>query len=474
MESPGLNGCSPEAATSGPADRRRRAILLGIGAAALGGCVGARPDLLRLYEPSSERHERVPPVVLIPGLLGSRLRRTDTAAEAWPGPPLSWLAQSFGGLELAVPGAPSPAAELEPAGLTDSAVGRDFYGRILSVLIVAGGYVRGVPGQKPPDTRPCVYTLDYDWRQDNVSTAMRLEALIDQIRLDHGRPDLRVDVIAHSMGGLVVRYYARYGTADVLDGNDFPVTLAGEKKLRRVVLLGTPNLGSVRALHSLVTGFPVGPVKVPPEIVATMPSAYQLLPHAINDWIITPDGRSLERDQFDVEIWRRFRWGVFDPDVRRRVAGRYGGARRLEALEQATHVYLERARRFTWSLTVPVPGSRLRFAAFGGVCRPTPARVIVEEISGESVVRFYPGEVRSRSGGRSSDELMIEPGDGTVTKASLLGRHELDPRIPRHRYANVELDYPVFLCEEHSQLTGNPSFQDNLLHYLLSADGAPV
>jgi hypothetical protein len=28
----------------------------------------------------------------------------------------------------------------------------------------------------------------------------------------------------------------------------------------------------------------------------------------------------------------------------------------------------------------------------------------------------------------------------------------------------------VFLCEEHRHLTGNPSFQDNLLHALLSVD----
>jgi hypothetical protein len=240
-----------------------------------------------------------------------------------------------------------------------------------------------------------------------------------------------------------------------------------------VVFLGTPNLGSIRALHSLVTGFTVGPVKVPPEIVATMPSAYQLLPHAINDWIMTPQGRSLDRDQFDVEIWQRFGWGVFDPAVRRRVESR-AGSRQLEALEEATGTYLERARRFTWSLTVPIPGSRLRFAAFGGVCRPTPARVVVEEFDGESHVRFFPDQLRTVARDHSVRQLMLEPGDGTVTKASLLGRHELDPRIPRHRYANVELDYPVFLCEEHSQLTGNPAFQDNLLHYLLSADREPL
>jgi hypothetical protein len=30
------------------------------------------------------------------------------------------------------------------------------------------------------------------------------------------------------------------------------------------------------------------------------------------------------------------------------------------------------------------------------------------------------------------------------------------------------LDYPLFLCERHDQMTGNVTFQDNLLHALLS------
>ena len=65
---------------------------------------------------------------------------------------------------------------------------------------------------------------------------------------------------------------------------------------------------------------------------------------------------------------------------------------------------------------------------------------------------------------------MLEPGDGTVTKASLLARESLDPTVPRHEYSHFPLDYAFFLCERHDRLTGNPSFQDNLLHALLSVD----
>ena len=65
---------------------------------------------------------------------------------------------------------------------------------------------------------------------------------------------------------------------------------------------------------------------------------------------------------------------------------------------------------------------------------------------------------------------MLEPGDGAVTKASLLARESLDPMVPRHKWSFFPLHYPLFLCAEHSQLTTNLFFQDNLLNFLLNRD----
>ena len=442
-------------------------------ACALGACGTPRPDLARLYRTEAARADQ-PPVIVIPGLLGTRLVDPATGEEVWPGRLFSLFDRSHAGLALPVPGSPIATRDLVPGGITDRAAGRDFYGNILEVLSQSGGYVPGEPGTRVTDARPRLYVFTYDWRRDNVETARRLDDFIEAIRRDHRRPDLRVDVVAHSMGGLITRYYARYGTSDVLDSNEFPVDLAGEAKLRRVALLGTPNLGSAEALHSFIEGFRVGPGRVATEYVATMPSAYQLFPHAITQWIVTSDGKELARDQFERDIWRRFGWSIFDDRVRVRIEAAIAdpehAAKHLSALEAAFDRYIERARRFTWSLTVPTPGSELRFAAFGGDCDMTPARLVVEEHQGDSVVRLRPRDLAARHEHLDYEALMLEPGDGTVTKASLLGRHVLDPRIPRHRYANVELGRYVFLCESHSQLTGNITFQDNLLDYLLSAD----
>ena len=317
----------------------------------------------------------------------------------------------------------------------------------------------------------CSYTT---WRQDNVNSARKLSRFIEQIRLDYADPSLKVDLVAHSMGGLIARYYLRYGEHDTLDDNEFNVNLHGADRVRRVILLGTPNLGSVSALHSFIKGFKIGARAVPTESLATMPSAYQLFPHALNDWIVTIAGKPLNRDLFDIEFWRRFQWSIFDPRVRARIIQRYDneaeGTAYLELLERYFDKHLERARRFTWSLTVPLPAQPYQLIVMGGDCKLTPARIIVEEVNGISEIRLWPREIKRSNTAVDYDLLMLEPGDGTVTKASLLARESLDPSIPRHKWVSFPLDYPIFLCESHTSLTSNATFQDSLLNTLLSLD----
>jgi pimeloyl-ACP methyl ester carboxylesterase len=435
-------------------------------------CAGARPDLRRLYEFGAVGPQ--PPVVVIPGILGSRLREERTGAELWPG---SLWSVALGAKEhLALPFDPrtlAPLAEARPDGLFEAALGTDFYGEILRTLEHAGGYRRAQAGTPVDPARRHYYVFAYDWRQDNVRTAGKLDALIEQIRRDYGDAALKVDIVAHSMGGLVTRYFLRYGAEDVLPvlhRDDFKVSDAGAGKVRTAILLGTPNLGSVNSLHGFIEGAAVGLRRIPTEVLATMPSVFQLFPHPINDWLIDLRGEPLDRDVFDVELWRRFEWSVFGNAAGARLRARHDAAY-VDALQRLFEAHLERARRFVWSLSVrPERDAGVRIVVFGGDCSLTPARLLVEETEDDSAVRLYPDDIARPQPGIDYARLMLEPGDGQVTKPSLLAREKLDPTAERHRWLFFPLAYSFFLCEEHQKLTGNINFQDNLLNVLLSRE----
>jgi pimeloyl-ACP methyl ester carboxylesterase len=431
-----------------------------------------RPDLGRLYSTAAQSPDRTP-VILIPGLFGSKLRDRATGVEVWPG---GWRSVLFGDYaELALDFDPATLEvrpdDLEAYALAESVLGQDFYGPIVSTLVDFGGYVRASPGAPARPGERRLYLFPYDWRQDNVEQARGLEALIDAIRADYADPLLRVDIVAHSMGGLIARYYLRYGPRDVLDGMPSLVSLHGASRVRKLILLGTPNFGAVSALHGYLAGESIGLGRIAPEVLATLPSGYQLFPHPLATWLVDASGRALADDVFDPATWQRYGWGVHDTEVAARVRATHDGddAYLVDLRSYFAH-RLERARRFAWMLSTPEPATPIRYVLFGGNCTLTPARIAVEAGSGVARTYLRPQDLPEAAARESLAAAMLEPGDGRVTKPSLLARETLDPTAPQHEESFLPVAYHFFLCERHDQLTGNISFQDNLLNVLLTPD----
>ena len=433
-----------------------------------------KPNLEKLYS-IQKGNPAQPPVILIHGITGSRLRDKSTNVEIWPGPVKNILFSNYSYLLNKI----NPETlEIEPSkylvsGITDRAVGQDFYGKIRDTLIDIGGYSPAKLDQAIKKQQS-LYIFSYDWRQDNVKSAQELHAFIQAIKTKHKQDNLKVDIVAHSMGGLIARYYIRYGTVDVLDDNDFPVNNIGANNVRKVILLGTPNFGAISTVNALHNGEKVGLKRMPATTLASFPSMYQLLPHALNDWLLDINGNKLKRDIFDINFWRDMELGIFEPQRRKYLQSLNSNkddSNSFETLVKFMQKQLERARRFTWSLTVPLPETKVSYIVFGGNCELTPARALIEEIEPENfVMHFAPREIQNPVSGVDYDQLLLEPGDGRVTKASLLARQSFDPTVRRHKYSNFPMDYSLFLCEKHDKLTGNISFQDNLLNVLLNAD----
>ena len=113
------------------------------------------------------------------------------------------------------------------------------YADVLDLLDCAG-YEPGVG----KGLRYAVYA--YDWRRDLVESARGLALRLEGLARAMEDPAARFHIVGHSMGGLVARYYLRYGSAEL--AADAPVTWAGARRIASVVLAATPNGGCIPAL----------------------------------------------------------------------------------------------------------------------------------------------------------------------------------------------------------------------------------
>ena len=445
-----------------------------------GGCVPAsrkQPPLVDLYD-HAHRNDQ-PPLIVIPGAFGSRLLDTRSGQEVWPRSSTKLLFSSYKGLEVEIDEATLTPADgtIRPYRIFRQGLGRDFYGQILDTLEEAGGYRRRYPGDPVEPRQRNYYVYLYDWRLDNVAALPGLHRMIRQIRSDYGDPSLQVDILAHSNGGLLARYYARFGTSDLLDGGPRPEpSYAGAPAIRRLLLVGTPNLGSMQPVLSHVRGEEMGLRKIPAEIVATISGAPQLMPHPAIPWLMDMNGNVIEADVFDTASWRRLKWSIFDPEVRDRTIRRKGGGatgrRYLQTLERYLEKQLTRGRNFMLLMARETDNRDVRPYLFGGDCDATVARLIVEEVRGKMLARENAGKLIKPLPGVDYRDLIHDPGDSVVTRNSLLGVCE------RRLMPGFEAPQPpvathaVFLCEQHQFLTGNPLFQNNLLHTLFNDTGA--
>ncbi len=191
--------------------------------------VAHTPDLRAIYdEPAQKIGDHRNPVILIPGILGSRLVDEPSGRV---------VRGAFSG-DYADPEDPEgarllalPMAEVAPlAGLRDDVppdgvlakvevslfglpVALKAYVDILLTLAV-GDYADSTLGESGAvDYRGRHYTcsqFDYDWRRDLAENAARLARRIDDVRAHVQRrrgtaEPVKVDIVAHSMGGLLAR-----------------------------------------------------------------------------------------------------------------------------------------------------------------------------------------------------------------------------------------------------------------------------
>ncbi len=462
--------------------------LWGIALVTLVGCVQLKPNpyLASIYEtPAQHNRPDRNPVIVIPGILGTTLVYPQTQTMVWGafGGDSVNPERPDGARMLALPmGVGRPFKSLKDSVIPDGALERfqvslwglpvflNAYVHILSTL-GSGGFideqlVKANALDYGDDHFTC-FQFDYDWRRDNVENAKRLHGFIEekktqvqeeiQRRFEIEDYDVKFDIVAHSMGGLITRYYLRYGAKDLpADGSNPTVTWAGAEHVSRAILVGTPNAGSQNALYQLVHGtrFAMFLPGVAPAILGTMPSVYQLMPRGRHKTVTNDEtGEPLE-DLFDPSVWQKMRWGLASQDQDEVLAMLLPAvkdptARRKIALDHQRKCLL-RARQFTEALDTPVsPPDGLELYLFAGDAEPT-----------ASHARFDPATGKLWISGTS-------PGDGTVTRDSATMDERLGrPWTPRLQ-SPVHWRQVFFIFNDHLGMTQDDAFSDNVLYLLL-------
>jgi len=436
------------------------------------GCAGNHePNLALLYHDWASQKEGRPPLVGIHGLMGSEIVDPGTGEILWG--ELKDLFQGSADMRLALPIGPDQKTDLIPGTSIKKIGGMEIYSGIVETLTQMGGYTKASePGSTP--TAP-FFPFAYDWRLSCAENAGHLATFIASIQERYHDRSLKVDIVAHSMGGLVARYYILYGGRDVLDEKNRGTTYAGAANVRKLVMLGTPNMGSAEALLALIEGKRVGLARIHPELIATMPSMVELMPSPSEHVLVTAGGEPTSLDIYDIETWKRQRWGIFDPASEPGILRRYQAVHPLTSDEEArgflralqSHfcLLLQRAEAFHQALEAdPIPAS-VQMLLLGGDCKPTLRRLVVEPEKGRWKVRRNPADVRHSIKGVDLWPLYYGPGDGDVTKSSLLAEVPANALCAPH----TDLPYAVsgFICEDHRDLVKNWTFRDNLLNFLL-------
>jgi pimeloyl-ACP methyl ester carboxylesterase len=309
------------------------------------------------------------------------------------------------------------------------------------------------------------FQFAYDWRRDLVESAKKLDAFIkekkgyveQEIKKRFGITDhnVKFDIVAHSMGGLVARYYLRYGTQDLpTDGSLPQLTWAGSRYVNHVVLVGTPNGGAMDAFLKLVDGYKPALFLpyYPPAIIGTMPSLYEMLPRSRHGILLDNRSRPVT-DILDPELWRKNGWGLVNPQqdiVLKQLLPQLANPeeRRQIAFEYLTKA-LKRAKQLAAAMDVPaVPPESLQYYVVVGDAKVTAAVAHFDQNGKIAVIKNGPG-------------------DGVVLRSSAL----MDERGPENQISRlispINWKQVIFLFSDHRNITNDPAFTDNLLYILL-------
>jgi hypothetical protein len=230
--------------------------------------VNYQPFLIEPW-PSNLTEKKIKPVIIVPGIISSYLNKNEPdLPEAWP----NILKMSVPGddsylydLSLNQSGWPDE-VNIKPTDIFRTVANQDVFSGLIEELEKAGYKENENLFVFPYDWRLAVRWIAGDSPLPNTAT---LKNKIAEVLTSTGAD--KVNIIAHSMGGLVAKTYMQ---------------MYGQDKIDTFIDIGTPHYGSPKALKMLMFGDDMGfsykvieanPITIK-NISQNMPSVFDLLP----------------------------------------------------------------------------------------------------------------------------------------------------------------------------------------------------
>ena len=427
--------------------------------AAAGSLASSRIDLQHFKAGQGDRT----PVILIHGLWGAELRsKTEKSDRIWGD--FSCFAPTAEKKFAAMALSPDANSNIAPLAAADilrrvhcNFFGWDFsidvYSGILDFLQTLGFVPEKTP--LPPGNHYCtLFIYYYDWRKSIDENAAGLAEFIDEKKAylerqfkdcpKHRGKEVRFDLIGHSMGGLIARYYAEYGLQK-LGGKNDPLPQRnwyGSGNIRKLIMIGTPNSGYVDTLWEMVNGVrfdPAAPI-CPAGVLSTFPSYYQMLPD-VSDLTVKFAENSKAADIFDINLWQKYQWGLLaDNQFNRQLLAKMFPAlpekERNAAAAEYMNTLLNKASRFKllFSRPIGITPEPLKYYLFASAGFATNSSLEIDENSGGLRIKSSApgdGKVTLRSAGfeRSqkdhplinSDIYILDGGHVGIMASTLFG-----------------------------------------------------
>lgn len=372
------------------------------------------------------------------------------------------------------------------------------YENLKNVIIESGGY----------SLDNDLFLFSYDWRLDNRISAAHLAEMVkkyqnryhhylknDILKGDENKYNylikylcaqglldknkrIKINIVSHSMGGLVSRYYIQ-----VLGGIDC---------VNKIVMFGTPNQGAMDALKAIAEGeFPESLFQwyfknETRPIIFSWPSTFQLLPRYSKcicdskNQIVDLKNLGLSANSDDdiawinvFENWQKYAL-IPDNDKFDYLDGTILKKYLEESLNSALKFYgsingkhdkkyeiekLQKLQKFCNLAKIEIDTetdfihghANIPYIIFGGNCEPTLKYASIRETNDSEYYLKFDNPWKDKEFG-----MVYTMGDGRVPIVSL--------KLP---VKENPMNFQFLLCESHVGLVSNITFQYNLIRELL-------